>query len=159
MKLWGFETFSVCTRVPKPSWTDPTLWVTQLSSSWTYLPITCRVPQFFMELDILYSVPVMVRRGAPAKLDPMLRMLQFTGSWTYSTHDLWSAPVLGCTGHTPHIRMPQRSEAGHILLNAPAWMVSWTYSIRCWIPKDIWRYSEPVMVWQGAPAKLDIPYA
>ena len=51
------------------------------------------------------------------------------------------------------------SVTGQILLNAPAEMVSWTYSIRSRIPQDVWTNSLPVMVWQGAPAKLDRPYA
>ena len=51
--------------------------------------------------------------------------------------------------------MPQPSLAGEILLNAPAGMVSWTYSMSGRIPQDVWTYSVTVMVRQGAPAKLD----
>ena len=54
--------------------------------------------------------------------------------------------------------MPQPSVAGQIPFNAPAGIVSWTNSIGCRIPGtsgDIVL----VMVHQGAPAKLDRPYA
>ena len=54
--------------------------------------------------------------------------------------------------------MPQPSVAGQIPFNAPAGIVSWTNSIRCKIPGisgDILFY----MVHQGAPTKLDRPYA
>ena len=57
------------------------------------------------------------------------------------------------------------------LSNAPAYS-GWTNSIECtnWNgklyifykvqnPKNVWTNSLPVMVWQGALAKLDRPYA
>ena len=63
------------------------------------------------------------------------------------------------TGHTSNYKMPQPSPDGQILLNASARMVSWTYSIRCRISQDVWANSLPVMVLQGAPDKLNRPYA
>lgn len=39
---------------------------------------------------------------------------------------------------------------GLILLNAPAEMVSWTYSIKCRMPQENWTYSVPIMVQQAA---------
>ena len=46
-----------------------------------------------------------------------------------------------------------------ILFIAPARMVSWTHSIRCRMPQDLWTYSIPVMARQSTPAKLNRPYA
>ena len=46
-----------------------------------------------------------------------------------------------------------------ILFIAPARMVSWTHSIRCRMPQDLWTYSIPVMAPQSTPAKLNRPYA
>ena len=143
--------------------------------SWTY-SIWCRMPKDLWT----YSVPVMARQSTPAKLnrpyaqnapawcdgvpqsswtDPTLRMPQLFCSSPYSTQNLQSAPVLDGTGHTLNSTMPQPSVAAQIVLNAQAEMVSWTYSIRSRIPQDVWTNFLPVMVRQGAPAKLDRPYA
>ena len=55
--------------------------------------------------------------------------------------------------------MSQPPVAGQILLNAPSWNGKLYIFYKVQNPKNVWTNSLPVMVWQGALAKLDRPYA
>ena len=44
-------------------------------------------------------------------------------------------------------------------MNAPSWNGKLYIFYKVQNPKDVWTNSLPVMVWQGAPAKLDRPYS